>query len=113
MKLASMKRGGRDGTLVVVSRALEHAVAVPQIANTMQQALDDWQSLAPQLAKVSAALEAGQCDTAFAFAPGAAASPLPRSFQFLDGSVYLHHMEKARRARGVAMPPWYMSGSMV
>ena len=105
MKLASMKRGGRDGTLVVVNRALEHAVAVPQIANTMQQALDDWQSLAPQLAKVSAALEAGQCATAFAFAPGAAASPLPRSFQFLDGSVYLHHMEKARRARGVAMPP--------
>ena len=105
MKLASMKRGGRDGTLVVVSRALDRAVAVPQIANTLQQALDDWRSLAAQLAEVSAALEAGQCDNAFAFAPRAAASPLPRSYQFLDGSVYLHHMEKARRARGVAMPP--------
>ena len=107
MKLASLKRGGRDGTLVVVSRTLTRAVAVPQIANTLQQALDDWGRLAPQLAEVSAALEAGQCDKAFAFVPRDAASPLPRSYQFLDGSVYLHHMEKARRARGVAMPPNY------
>lgn len=107
MKLASLKRGGRDGTLVVVDRCLKRAVAVPQIASTLQQALDDWGRLAPQLAAVSAALEAGQCDKAFAFTPCEAASPLPRSYQFLDGSVYLHHMEKARRARGVAMPPNY------
>ncbi len=105
MKLASLKRGGRDGTLVVVDRALGRAVAVPHLASTLQQALDDWASMAPQLAIVSATLEAGHCADAFAFEPRETASPLPRSYQFLDGSVYLHHMEKARRARGVAMPP--------
>ncbi len=105
MKLASLKSGGRDGTLVVVSRTLSRAVAVPRIANTLQQALDDWATHAPQLAQVSAALDAGKCSDDFPFEPCAAASPLPRSYQFLDGSVYLHHMEKARRARGVAMPP--------
>lgn len=107
MKLASLKRGGRDGTLVVVDRALKQAVAVPHIATTLQQALDDWAARAPQLAAVYAALEAGTGVDAFDFNPQRAASPLPRSYQFLDGSVYLHHMEKARRARGVAMPPNY------
>ncbi len=105
MKLASLKSTRRDGTLVVVNTALSHAVAVPDIAVNLQQALDDWQQLAPRLAGVSAALEAGTCSDAFRFDVQACASPLPRAYQLLDGSVYLHHMEKARRARGVAMPP--------
>jgi len=107
MKLASLKQGGRDGTLVVVDTALTRAVAVPDIAASLQQALDHWAESAPRLAQVSVALNAGALDDVFAFAPQACASPLPRAYQFLDGSVYLHHMEKARRARGVDMPPNY------
>lgn len=105
MKLASLKQGGRDGTLVVVNRQLTQAVAVPDIVATLQQALDGWADCAPRLAKVSARLNDGGCSDAFDFDARHCASPLPRAYQFLDGSVYLHHMEKARRARGVAMPP--------
>ena len=105
MKLASLSRGGRDGTLVVVDRALTQAVAVPDIAPTLQCALEQWATLAPRLAKVHTELVAGRRHDAFAFDAAACASPLPRSHQFLDGSVYLYHMEKARRARSVEMPP--------
>ena len=107
MKLASLKRGGRDGTLVVVDRDMQVAVTVTDIAPTLQVALDHWHETAPRLAAVSAALAAGQCAQAFAFHARDAASPLPRSFQFLDGSVYLYHMEKARRARSAQMPANY------
>ena len=107
MKLASLKRGGRDGTLVVVDRSMRHAVEVADIAPTLQAALDNWRETAPRLALISAALAAGECPAACAFDARQAASPLPRSFQFLDGSVYLYHMEKARRARGAEMPANY------
>ena len=107
MKLASLKSGGRDGTLVVVDRALSRAVAVPDIARTMQQAIDDWAAKAPQLASVFEALQANRRADAFALRVDDLASPFPRSYQFLDGSVYLHHMEKARRARGAEMPANY------
>ncbi len=107
MKLASLRQGGRDGALVVVSRALTRAVAVPGIAPTLQYALEHWAALAPRLSAVHAELEAGQRHDSFPFDAAACASPLPRSYQFLDGSVYLHHMEKARRARGAEMPPNY------
>lgn len=107
MKLASLKEGGRDGSLIVVNTALTHAVAVPQIAPTLQHALEHWVRVQPQLKAVHEALDAGRRTDAFAFDPEAMASPLPRAFQFLDGSVYLCHMKKARKARGVAMPPNY------
>lgn len=107
MKLASIKDGSRDGTLVVVDRALARAVRVPHIAATLQQALERWPESAPKLAAVAEELETGRRDGAFAFDPAQAASPLPRAYQFLDGSVYLHHMEKARKARGAEMPPNY------
>ncbi|MEO6273251.1 MAG: fumarylacetoacetate hydrolase family protein [Rhodoferax sp.] len=107
MKLASLKTGGRDGTLVVVSADLSRCVTVPHIAATLQQALERWSVCSTALAQVYADLQAGHCVQAFAMDVHQLASPLPRSFQFLDGSVYLHHMEKARKARGVAMPPNY------
>ena len=109
MKLASLRRGGRDGTLIVVDRALSRAVAVPHIAPTLQYALENWERLAPALAEMQVELEAGQCSQAFPLLVNDLASPLPRSYQFLDGSVYLHHMERARRARGAAMPPKYLT----
>ena len=107
MKLASLKEGGRDGTLVVVDRQLTRAVKVPAIAATLQQALESWDTARPALQKVAEALARGEASDAFDLDVEALASPLPRAYQFLDGSVYLHHMEKARKARGAAMPPNY------
>ena len=104
MKLASL-RGGRDGRLAVVSADLLRAVPVPEIAPTLQAALDDWSKLAPQLAEVADALAQGRCRGAAAFDPTAAAAPLPRAYQWADGSAYVHHVERVRRARGAPMPP--------
>jgi len=105
MKLASLKNGTRDGSLVVVDRALMICVSVPQIAATMQQAIETWSASAPKLAAVYDQLNAGRIAEAKPFQPQLAESPLPRAYQFLDGSVYLSHMRKARKARGADMPP--------
>jgi len=83
MKLASLKTGGRDGTLVVVDRRLERAVCVPQIAATLQQALERWNEVSGPLAVVAQELEAGKRSDAFAFDPFQAASPLPRAYSSL------------------------------
>lgn len=93
MKLGSLKDGTRDGTLVVVSRDLSRCVAVPGIARTLQAALDDWRNLAPRLEEVYSALNAGSRKDAKAFEPAHAAAPLPRAYQFADGSLYTSHME--------------------
>ena len=109
MKLASLKQGGRDGTLIVVDTTLTRAVRVPHIAATLQDALERWPHCSPALEEISRTLNAGRMPDAFDLDVAALASPLPRAFQFLDGSVYLHHMEKARRARGAEMPPNYQT----
>jgi fumarylacetoacetate (FAA) hydrolase len=103
MKLASLKNGTRDGALVVVSRDLKHAVAVPALAKTMQEAIENWDSLRPQLQEVYDSLNAGNVGSAISFNPVQADSPLPRSYQWLDGSAYLSHVELVRQARGVEM----------
>src|SRR5690606_3819469 len=104
MKLASLKEGGRDGTLVVVSRDLSQAVRATGIAPTLQRALEDWSNMAPRLAALSEALDAGTADGAFALEPTALAAPLPRAYEFVDGSAYLPHVERVRRARGAEVP---------
>jgi fumarylacetoacetate (FAA) hydrolase len=104
VKLASLKAGGRDGTLVVVSRDLARAVAVPDIARTLQAALDDWEACAAALRAVADRLAEGQMQGAMPFDQAAAASPLPRAYQWADGSAYLHHAELVRRARKAEMP---------
>ncbi len=104
MKLGSLKEGGRDGTLVVVSRDLTRAVRATGIAPTLQRALEDWSSLAPRLAALSAALDDGSADGAFDVDMQALASPLPRAYEFVDGSAYLPHVERVRRARGAEVP---------
>src|SRR5690606_5682269 len=104
MKLGSLKEGGRDGTLVVVSRDLSRAVRADGIAATMQQALDDWSSAAPRLTALAQALEAGEAKDAFGLDVEELASPLPRAYEFLDGSAYLPHVERVRRARGAEVP---------
>ena len=104
MKLGSLKEGGRDGTLVVVSRDLARAVLAGGIAATLQQALDDWQHAAPRLVALAQALEAGQAAGAFELEMQALAAPLPRAYEFVDGSAYLPHVERVRRARGAEVP---------
>jgi len=104
MKLASLKEGGRDGTLVVVSRDLQRAVRAAGIAPTLQAALDDWSNAAPRLNALSDALNAGSAVGAFALDVDKLAAPLPRAYEFVDGSAYLPHVERVRRARGAEVP---------
>ncbi|MCD9031684.1 fumarylacetoacetate hydrolase family protein [Luteimonas sp. Y-2-2-4F] len=104
MKLGSLKEGGRDGTLVVVSRDLGRAVRAGAIAPTLQRALEDWAESAPALQALAERLERGEADGAFALDVEALASPLPRAYEFVDGSAYLPHVERVRRARGAEVP---------
>jgi fumarylacetoacetate (FAA) hydrolase len=105
MKLATLKRGGRDGTLVVVSRDLTRCQTVADIATTLQEALDDWDAKAPQLVAVYEALNHGAARHAEPFDPAACHSPLPRAYQWADGSAYVNHIELVRKARNAEMPP--------
>jgi fumarylacetoacetate (FAA) hydrolase len=109
VKLGSLRDGGRDGVLVVVDDQLRTAVPVPEIAGTLIEALEGWARAEPRLRQVAVRLAAGELPGARPLDLGELASPLPRSPQFLDGSVYLRHMEKARKARGAAMPPNYQT----
>ena len=104
MKLGSLKDGGRDGTLIVVSRDLSRAVRADGIAPTLQRALEDWSNAAPRLNALSAALNAGTAEAAFDLDMTALAAPLPRAYEFVDGSAYLPHVERVRRARGAEVP---------
>ncbi len=104
MKLASYKDGSRDGQLVVVSRDLSTAHYAIGIATRMQQVLDDWNFLSPQLQDLYQALNQGKARHAFAFDPRQCAAPLPRAFQWADGSAYLHHVELVRKAYGAPIP---------
>ena len=104
MKLGSLKEGGRDGTLVVVSRDLTKAVRATGIAPNLQRALEDWSNLAPRLNALSDALNDGSADGVFDLDMRALAAPLPRAYEFVDGSAYLPHVERVRRARGAEVP---------
>lgn len=104
MKLGSLKEGGRDGTLVVVSRDLSRALKATGIASTLQAALDDWSNAAPRLNALSDALNAGPVEGVFALDMAQLAAPLPRAYEFVDGSAYLPHVERVRKARGAEVP---------
>jgi fumarylacetoacetate (FAA) hydrolase len=98
MKLATLKDGTRDGRLVVVSRDLSTAAGAEAIAPTLQRALDDWERAAPALEELSSRLNRDAAADAFFFEPSAVAAPLPRAYQFADGSGYVHHGELMMRA---------------
>jgi fumarylacetoacetate (FAA) hydrolase len=104
MKLATLNNGKRDGALVVVSRDLSCAVRVPSIAPTLQSALDEWAETEPKLASIYQTLNDGTCADAFPFDESACLSPLPRAYQWADGSAYVNHVELVRKARGAEMP---------
>ena len=105
MKLATLKAGGRDGTLVVVSRDLARCQAVGGVAPTLQKALDEWDAVRPELEAVYDALNHGAARHAMPFEPRECHSPLPRAYQWADGSAYENHIELVRKARNAEMPP--------
>ncbi|KAA2236146.1 fumarylacetoacetate hydrolase family protein [Salinarimonas soli] len=102
MKLASLKHG-RDGRLVVVSKDLTRATDAFTVVPTLQAALDDWERHAPRLLDLSESLGHGSVPS-FRFHEHDCASPLPRAFQWADGSAYVNHVELVRKARGAEMP---------
>lgn len=103
MKLASLK-DGRDGRLVVVSKDLKTMVAADEVASTLQQALDNWAIAAPKLAAIYEQLCNGALSNTDTFHEVDCASPLPRAYQWADGSAYVNHVELVRKARGAVIP---------
>ncbi len=112
MKLASLK-AGRDGHLVVVSRDLTRMSTVSDIACTLQQALDNWKEISPKLQKRYERLNSESVAAAEAFDPLLCAAPLPRAYQWLDGSAYVNHVELVRKARGAEMPESFWSDPLM
>ena len=104
MKLATLNNGTRDGTLVVVSRDLKRCVAVEPIAKTLQSALDNWAEVAPKLKIIDTQINLGTASSTQAFDETLCLSPLPRAYEWVDGSAYINHIVLVRKARG-AEPP--------
>ncbi len=113
MKLASLRNGSRDGQLLVVSRDLTRAVAVPHVAPSLQAALDDWARLLPRLEQVALDLEGGRAPGSFPFQATQVLAPLPRAHHWVDGSAYVNHVELVRKARGAEMPPSFWTDPLV
>ncbi|SAL69399.1 fumarylacetoacetate (FAA) hydrolase [Caballeronia choica] len=113
MKLATLKDGTRDGQLVVVSRDLRTAAIADAIVGTLQRALDDWTFYAPQLLDLYDSLNQGRARHAFPFDSKSCMAPLPRAFQWADGSAYVNHVELVRRARGAEMPPEFWTDPLM
>ncbi|TYC51198.1 fumarylacetoacetate hydrolase family protein [Rhodobacterales bacterium] len=103
MKLASLRDGSRDGKLVVVNDRLTYCTEATTIAPTLQAALDDWQHAAPKLQLLAESLS-HEAVPMIRFHEHEALSPLPRAFQWADGSAYVNHVELVRKARGATMP---------
>ena len=108
MKLASIRNGHRDGRLSIVSRDMQRVCDASAIAATLQSALDNWSSAAPRLQALAHALERGETH-GHPFDARQCQAPLARAYQWLDGSVYLNHVELTRRARGGEMPPSFLT----
>jgi len=104
MKLATYQDGSRDGQLVVVSRDLTLAHYASGVATRLQQVLDDWSFLSPQLEEISQTLNHGKARHAFTFEPEKCMAPLPRAYQWADGSAFINHVELVRKARGAEVP---------
>ena len=113
MKLATLKDGSRDGQLAVVSRDLASAHYATGIASRLQQALDDWNFITPQLQDLSTALNGGKARHAFPFEPANCMAPLPRAYQWADGSAFINHVELVRRARNAEVPESYYTDPLM
>lgn len=113
MKLATIKNNTRDGQLIVVNRDLTKAVKVSGIANTMQQAMDNWAEISPKLEEVYKSLQDGNRTDAFDFDSRKAMAPIPRSYHWADGSAYVTHVELVRKARGAELPETFWTDPLM
>ncbi len=113
MKLATLKNNTRDGQLVVVNRALDKAVVVADIAGTLQAAIDNWNDVSPKLAAVYQALNNNEVENTIVFEQSACESPLPRAYQWADGSAYVNHVELVRKARNAEMPETFWTDPLM
>ncbi|GAB2709584.1 fumarylacetoacetate hydrolase family protein [Aliiglaciecola aliphaticivorans] len=113
MKLASYKNASRDGQLVVVNKSLTQCVLVTDIASTLQQALDNWTQTSPKLESVYQQLNAGTLKDILSFDSKKCESPLPRAYQWADGSAYVNHVELVRKARGAEIPDSFWSDPLI
>ncbi len=113
MKLATMKNGSRDGSLYVVDRHMNRAVSAAAIARTMQEALDEWEHAEPRLQQLYKDLNEGHASNTIPFDTERCMAPLPRAYQWVDGSAYVNHVELVRKARGVEMPPSFWTDPLM
>jgi len=113
MKLATLKSQSRDGSLVVVSRDLKYFVPVPAISPNLQTALDNWGTVAPLLNHVYDSLNKGEIERKLPFDASLCMSPLPRAYQWADGSAYVNHVELVRKARGAEIPQSFWSDPLI
>jgi len=113
MKLASLKDGGRDGTLIVVDKDIKRGVRATGIAPTLQKAIEDWAAVSPRLAELAEKLRDDKVPGSFELDTKALAAPLPRAYQWADGSAYVVHVELVRKARGVEMPPSFWTDPLM
>jgi fumarylacetoacetate (FAA) hydrolase len=113
MKLATLKNDYPDGQLVVVSRDLKFMLPVPHIAPTLQYAIEHWHELSKQLEQIYQNLNHKNIDSALAFDAKRLHSPLPRAYQWADGSAYLHHVRLVRKARGAEMPEQFLTDPLM
>lgn len=112
MKLATLKDGSRDGRLAVVSRDLTRCTDASFLVPTLQAALDDWSRISPHLETLAESLEHGAVP-AERFHEHDARSPLPRAYQWADGSAYVNHVELVRKARGAEMPASFWTDPLI
>ena len=113
MKLATLKNNTRDGQLVVVNRSLNKAVVVTEIAKTLQAAIDDWDNISPKLEEVYERLNSGEVGNTIDFIQEHCESPLPRAYQWADGSAYVNHVELVRKARNAEMPETFWTDPLM
>ena len=113
MKLATYKDGSRDGQLVVVSKDLTNAHYATGIASKLQQVLDDWNFVSPQLQDLSDSLNSGKVRHAFPFNPAQCMAPLPRAYQWADGSAFINHVELVRKARSAEVPATFYTDPLM
>ena len=114
MKLASLKTAGcRDGELCVVSKDLSKAICVPYIAPTLQVAIDHWEKYEPALRETYELLNAGALQDMFSFDACLMSAPLPRAYQWADGSAYVNHVELVRKARGAELPANFWTDPLI
>lgn len=113
MKLATLKNNTRDGQLIIVNRDLTKAITVPQIADTLQNAIENWDNCAPKLKDCYDRLNQDAITDAFALRMESLHSPLPRAYQWADGSAYVNHVELVRKARGADLPKDFWTDPLI